>query len=128
MRIHYKTHTLVIIEDNIKNITDTAAKIVSDAAKQPDKGGRPPTARRRRQITRQLRTGQAQTVDKAWLLEQLLLVYSTRDCRPNDKIRALELMAKISGYDAKESSDEQKALADLIHDMEQPESNVESTE
>jgi len=91
---------------------------VAAEAKPPvgPQGGRPPVARRQREQREKLRNG-GEKVDRGWLLEQLLIVYNSRDCRASDKLRALELMAKVSGYDAEKDVDERQALADLMRDM-----------
>jgi len=84
----------------------------------PGKPGRPAVRQRRKYIAHQLRTGQAQSVDKSWLLEQLLKLYSGKEVKPQEKLRALELMARISGYQGQEEpADERKAIQDLLADM-----------
>jgi hypothetical protein len=104
------------IEDNISG--ELIELVEEEANPTRGKPGRPPTTKRAREMTEKLRTGESETVDRSWLLEQLLLVYKAKDCRASEKIRALELMAKISGYEAEQDNDERKALHDLMKDME----------
>ena len=84
------------------------------------KKGRPPSARKRKEAIRDLRDGKVTQVDKSWLLGELMRVYAARDTRHGDKLRALELIAKISGYGNKveEPEDERKAINDLMEDLE----------
>ncbi len=82
--------------------------------------GRPPSRRHRKAVLAHLRSGQATTVDKGWLMEQLLIVYGAHGIRAQDKLRAVELMAKLSGYTGKEAEpeDEKAAIQALMAEME----------
>ena len=92
---------------------------VKDQIRPQRRRGRPPTAERARRMREQLKLGDASQIDRGWLLEQFMLVYGERDCKPADKLRALELMARISGYgtNTPEPEDEKKAIQDLLNDM-----------
>ena len=82
------------------------------------KRGRPKGQKNRQIIVNKLRDGAGQ-VDRNWLLEQLLTLYAGRGILARDKLRALELMAKLSGFDKNETpEDEKKAIADLIKTLE----------
>jgi len=99
----------------IDNVNDEIRELT------PPRRGRPATRQRKLRMARALREGTATTIDKSWLLEQLLRVYN-HEIRPVDKLRALELMARISGYGNRygtdEPEDERKAIASLMADME----------
>ena len=105
---------------------DETAKILAEATEQADtrrgKPGRIPTTRRRKEMERGLRTGQVDAIDRSWLLEQLLSVYKDASCKAQDRLRALELMAKVSGYGnrAEEPESEREAIAELMESMKQP--------
>ena len=93
--------------------------VVKQAYPTPKTGGRPPNTRRRKQMVKALREGTSEAIDRGWLLEQLLSVYQAGECKPQDRLRALELMARVSGYGnrTEEPEDERKAIADLMADM-----------
>ena len=76
---------------------------------------------RRKKMMRELREGVTQQVDRAWLLAELIQMYYSTTTRGGDKLRALELIARVNGYGGKsqeEPEDERKAIQDLIKDME----------
>lgn len=76
---------------------------------------------RNRQIARQLRTGQTQTIDKAWLLAELMGMYTDGDLKGRDRLSCLDMIAKITGYTGKnieEPEDERKALQQLMQELE----------
>jgi hypothetical protein len=106
---------MITVEPN-NPVLEVAAQL---ADVTPATGGRPATTRRRKQMVKALREGTSEAIDRGWLLEQLLSVYQAGECKPQDRLRALELMAKVSGYGnrTEEPEDERKAIADLMADM-----------
>ena len=111
-------------EDKAEDTTGAGASAslvvdeLDDAQLSDNKVGRPRIKQYRRSVAKKLRETQA--IDKVWLMEQLLSVYSARGIRAQDRLRSLELMARISGYTGKdiEPEDEQKAIAELMREME----------
>jgi len=98
---------------NVETLTNVSEPVKS-------KPGRPPSARHRRALLKHLRSGEATSVDKGWLIEQFLVMYNARGIRAQDKLRALELLARLSGYSGKEvePEDEKAAIQALMAEME----------
>ena len=111
---------MVTIEPNDPQSAALLEEVAAQANPTRGKPGRPPTTRRRKAVMRELREGQATSIDRGWLLEQLLGVYQDKGCRAPDKLRALELMSKISGYGQRtdEPEDEKAAIAELMADLD----------
>lgn len=101
------------------------------------KTGRPASRRKRQKMARALANGDISAIDRGWLLSQLLELLESRQVhtftckhceeknwiegklRAQDRLKTLELIAKISGYQGREEpEDERKAFADLMADME----------
>lgn len=110
--LHYKQE-----EDAEKELL---AQVKREANPTAGERGRPALARRKREMMRKLNAGTVEEIDRPWLLSELLRVYGMSGIRPNDKLRALELMSRISGYGGKEivPDDERRAIEDLMQEMD----------
>ena len=88
---------------------------------RPKATGRPKSKQRKEYVIHQLRSGAVDQVDKNWLLVQLVIMYESKGMRAGDKLRALELIARVSGYNGQGGNPEgeKEAFQDLLRDMDE---------
>ena len=111
---------MIVLEPN-KNPESILEQAKKDSNPTKGQPGRPPRTREKKIMKRKLRQGEVEQIDKPWLLSQLLDVFDEKGIRPSDKLRALELMAKLSGYDGRDSGSETdyEAIQELIDAMDE---------
>ena len=88
---------------------------------RPKATGRPKSKQRKEYVIHQLRSGAVDQVDKNWLLVQLVIMYESKGMRAGDKLRALEDIARVSGYTGQGGNPEgeKEAFQDLLRDMDE---------